>query len=166
MTRTPARFTIRLASFAERPTLIDIWRRAVIDSHRFLQVEDIRDLTPAVVDYLSLPELQLWLLCDGTNTPVGFMGLQDATVDSLFIAPEHWRQGGGTLLIDHARHLRGPLTVDVNEQNTEALDFYRALGFAVIGRSPVDSGGRPFPLLHLRQRAVGKTLREEDARMT
>lgn len=144
-------FKIRLAASQERPTLIDIWRRAVTDSHHFLQEEDIRSLAPAVHDYLTLPELQLWLLCDEANTPVGFMGLQDAAVDSLFIDPEHWRRGGGALLINHARHLEGPLTVDVNEQNTEALNFYRAMGFKVTGRSPVDSGGRPFPLLHLSQ---------------
>lgn len=139
--------------------LIDIWRRAVSASHHFLRDEDIRDLTPAVNEYLGLPELQLWVLCDTTNTPVGFMGLQDAAVDSLFIAPHHWRQGGGTLLINCARRARGPLSVDVNEQNTAALNFYRARGFEIVGRSPVDSAGRPFPLLHLRQ---PQTLPEED----
>jgi len=143
-------FTIRRASSPERPALFDIWRRSVTGSHRFLREEDVQTLTPAVHEYLSLPKLQLWVLCDPSNTPVGFMGLQDAAVDSLFIAPEHWRQGGGTLLINYARQLNGLLTVDVNEQNTGALDFYRAMGFEVIGRSPVDSAGRPFPLLHLR----------------
>jgi capsular polysaccharide biosynthesis protein len=43
------------------------------------------------------------------------------------------------------------LRVDVNEQNPEAVRFYEANGFHVIRRSPVDDGGRPFPLLHLRE---------------
>jgi putative acetyltransferase len=46
---------------------------------------------------------------------------------------------------------QGALTVDVNEQNPEALAFYRACGFTVAGRSEVDDAGRPFPLLHLRE---------------
>jgi len=41
--------------------------------------------------------------------------------------------------------------VDVNEQNPDAIKFYLAAGFTIVGRSPLDSGGRPFPLLHLRE---------------
>lgn len=40
-------------------------------------------------------------------------------------------------------------TVDVNEQNTQAVGFYARAGFTVTGRSPVDDEGRPYPLLHL-----------------
>ena len=41
------------------------------------------------------------------------------------------------------------LAVDVNEQNDDAVGFYASLGFSVVGRSPTDGGGRPFPLLHM-----------------
>ncbi|HET8946999.1 MAG TPA: GNAT family N-acetyltransferase, partial [Candidatus Polarisedimenticolia bacterium] len=34
-----------------------------------------------------------------------------------------------------------------------ALKFYKACGFEVEGRSPVDGAGRPFPLLHLKETA-------------
>ena len=51
----------------------------------------------------------------------------------------------------HARELKGELTVDVNEQNPAAVRFYEACGFVVEGRSELDSSGRPFPLLHMRQ---------------
>ena len=50
----------------------------------------------------------------------------------------------------------GPLAVDVNEQNEAALGFYRSLGFELVGRSPTDSGGRPFPLLHQKRPASGR----------
>lgn len=53
--------------------------------------------------------------------------------------------------IVRARRLKGPLAVDVNEQNPAVLHFYEALGFRVQGRSPVDGAGRPFPLLHLAE---------------
>ena len=79
------------------------------------------------------------------------MGLADDNVESLFVAPEHARRGAGRLLLEHARRLKGLLRVDVNEQNPEAVKFYEANGFQVVGRSPVDDGGRPFPLLHLRE---------------
>lgn len=57
------------------------------------------------------------------------------------------------MLLDHAARLKGALTVDVNEQNPEAVRFYEALGFELVGRSPVDDAGRPFPILHMRQSA-------------
>jgi len=151
---------------AERPGLVDLWERATAATHHFLRADDIRSLRPAVVDYLAIADLELWVLCDEYDTPVGFMGLSDAAIDSLFIAPEFARRGGGTLLVQHARRLKGPLTVDVNEQNSAALDFYRRVGFEIVGRSPVDSAGRPFPLLHLREAVAGERLDKQDVGMS
>ncbi len=42
------------------------------------------------------------------------------------------------------------LKVDVNEQNPQAVGFYEHMGFEVISRSPLDSLGKPFPLLHMQ----------------
>jgi len=39
--------------------------------------------------------------------------------------------------------------VDVNEQNDQAVGFYRKMGFTETGRSPTDDDGRPYPLLHM-----------------
>jgi len=41
------------------------------------------------------------------------------------------------------------LKVDVNEQNDQALGFYKGNGFKVISRSEMDSSGKPYPILHL-----------------
>ncbi len=62
------------------------------------------------------------------------------------------KRGGGRLLVAHAQGLSaGGLAVDVNEQSEAALGFYEALGFTVVGRSPTDAGGRPFPVLHMKR---------------
>jgi len=82
------------------------------------------------------------------------MGLGGASLEALFIEPNFIRRGGGRRLVEHARRLNGPLVVSVNEQNPKALEFYIACGFEVIARSPVDDGGRPFPLLHMRDTSV------------
>jgi putative acetyltransferase len=142
---------IRPSTPTDRDPLLDIWIRSVRATHTFLAESDIESLLPAVRDYLSSPESELWTLCSDRPTPIGFIGLADNNVESLFVAPEHARCGGGRLLLEHARRLKGPLRVDVNEQNPEAVRFYEANGFHVIGRSPVDDAGRPFPLLHLRE---------------
>lgn len=144
--------TIREARPADRAALLDIWLRSVRATHTFLTEDDIQSLLPIVRDS-ALDAMELWVLC-ADGAPVGFMGLVGAAVEALFLAPEWCRRGGGRMMIDHARRLKGPLTVDVNEQNPAAVRFYEACGFAVVGRSETDGGGRPFPLLHMRETAV------------
>ena len=142
--------TIRPAVPEDRETLLDIWLRSVRATHLFLTEDDIQALLPLVRD-AALVALELWVLCAENDAPVGFLGLSGAQVEALFLAPEWRGQGGGRLLLDHARRLKGPLTVDVNEQNPEAVGFYQHCGFRIVGRSPLDSDGRPFPLLHLSE---------------
>lgn len=141
--------TIRPAQPADHETLVNLWLRSVRASHHFLTEQDIQALLPLVHD-AALPNLELWVLEREQNV-LGFLGLAGVKVEALFLAPEHFRQGHGRRLIEFARELKGPMSVDVNEQNPEACHFYEALGFVVESRSPVDDGGRPFPLLHMRQ---------------
>jgi putative acetyltransferase len=145
--------TIREAVPGDRDTLLDIWLRSVRATHAFLTEQDIQSLLPKVRD-AALVNLELWVLCSESNCPIGFLGLSGSKVEALFLIPECLRRGGGRMLLDHARRLKGSLTVDVNEQNPEAVRFYEACGFTVIGRSDVDSNGRPLPLLHLREAPV------------
>jgi putative acetyltransferase len=42
----------------------------------------------------------------------------------------------------------GARRVDVNEQNPQALGFYRRFGFEVVSRDAVDGLGLPYPILH------------------
>lgn len=146
--------SVREARPADRATLPDIWLRSVRATHAFLGEDEIQALLPLVRDELASDELELWILSGDEDAPVGFMGLADAKVEALFLDPDHRRRGGGRLLIDHARRLKGALAVDVNEQNPEAIRFYEAVGFETVGRSPLDDAGRPYPLLHMRQRAA------------
>jgi putative acetyltransferase len=144
--------TIREATPADHPALVDLWLRSVRVTHTFLTEADVQGLLPLVREQ-ALPALELWVLEDA-GTPVGFAGLDGPKLEALFLDPDHTGRGGGRLLVEHARRLKGPLTADVNEQNPEAVRFYQTLGFRVIGRSETDSGGRPFPLLHLRDEGV------------
>ncbi|TAA46248.1 GNAT family N-acetyltransferase [Pseudoxanthomonas winnipegensis] len=139
---------IRKAGPEDHPSLLGIWEQSVRASHDFLSEQDIQSLLPLVRDH-ALPSLEVWILCDEASSPIGFMGLDDNKVEALFIAPTSFRRGGGKVMLEHARKLKGALKVDVNEQNPRAVAFYLSNGFVVFGRSPLDSQGLPFPLLHL-----------------
>ncbi len=145
---------IRLARAADYDTLVELWERSVRATHHFLTEDDIGALRSHVREALSDAALELWVLTERADVPVGFMGLVEHDIAALFLEPVHRGQGGGRRLVEHAQQLRGgSLTVDVNEQNPAARGFYEALGFVVVSRSPLDGDGRPFPLLHMRRPA-------------
>ncbi len=134
----------------DRERLFEIWRDAVARTHSFLKPDDFEEIGQQVQeDYLQ--EAQLLVAEDGTGRLVGFMGMTDAHIDSLFVDPEHHGKGVGSALVARASEAHGVLTVDVNEQNEAASGFYKRLGFIRFDRSALDDGGRPYPLLHLRR---------------
>ena len=144
---------IRAAAAADRASLLALWLASVRATHRFLAENDIQSLLPMVRD-VALPGLEVWVLEGDQGDPAAFLGLSDAHVEALFVAPAYFRRGCGKALLAHARALRGTLTVDVNEQNPDALAFYQSCGFETVGWSPLDAGGNPFPLLHLAERGA------------
>jgi putative acetyltransferase len=142
--------TIRRAKAEDRETLVDIWLRSVRATHAFLSETEIQSLLPHVREYLTSDAPELWVLCTDGGELMGFMGMAGNKMESLFLAPEYRRRGGGRRLVRHARELRGELLVDVNEQNPAAVRFYESCGFIAEGRSEMDEAGRPYPLLHMR----------------
>lgn len=140
--------TIRRAERSDRARLVHIWERSVRATHDFLGDADIAELLPQVRD-VYLDAVEVWVHEDPERGVAGFIGLSGAQVEMLFLEPSARGQGLGTRLLDHARALRGALTVDVNEQNPQAHGFYRRYGFVDTGRSDTDGQGRPFPLIHM-----------------
>jgi putative acetyltransferase len=146
---------VRRARVEDHEELVELWERSVRASHHFLTEGDIVGLRPFVREGLANDSGQLWVLLSPNDALMGFLGYADDTVEALFIDPAYHRQGGGKFLIDYAQGMstNGALAVEVNEQNEEALHFYEAQGFVVVARSPLDSDGRPFPILHMKRGA-------------
>jgi putative acetyltransferase len=141
--------SIRPATPEDHPRLLEVWLASVRATHDFLTEEDIQALYPVVRDRV-LPTLELWTLLEGAG-PIGFSALSGNKLEALFLHPDHLGQGGGRRLVEHARELKGPLLVDVNEQNPQARRFYESMGFEVFDRFETDDAGRPFPLLRMRE---------------
>ena len=148
---------VRRARPNDRDQLLEVWERSVRATHRFLAESDVLALRPLVAQELASDAVDWWVL-EASHVPIGFLGFANDTIEGLFLDPDHRGKGGGRLLVAHAQSLaNGALAVDVNEQNDDAIEFYRALGFEVAGRSATDSGGRPFPLLHMKRAAPSTT---------
>lgn len=145
----PVEIRIRPSTPADTAALAAIWHAAVGATHDFLSRQDVEDIAVMVAEHY-LPHTEVWVVLDATGAPRGFMGMSAANIDSLFIDPAFHGRGLGRALIGHARRISSQLSVDVNEQNRQALGFYLQMGFVVCGRSDTDDQGRPYPLLHMR----------------
>ncbi|MBK5548337.1 acetyltransferase [Pseudomonas sp. TH04] len=141
--------TIRPRVAADDTVLGALWERSVRATHDFLPEDDIQRLLPLVRDtYLPMPALDVWVFEDSQGL-AGFIATGGHNVEMLFIDPDRRGQGIGRQLLEHARARHDTLTVDVNEQNSQAVGFYLHYGFIQVARSPLDGEGKPFPLLHM-----------------
>jgi len=130
--------------------LVDLWEASVRATHHFLTEQDIQFFKPLIREsYLSV------LMLVGVTTPsgdlAGFIGIDGDKIEMLFIHPDYFSQGYGAMLINHAIVHMHATKVDVNEDNPGATAFYAKMGFKLVGRSPRDSAGKPFPILHMER---------------
>lgn len=141
-------FHVRPSNADDGERVLNIWRSAIDDSHDFLSTQDREAIEQEVISFL--PQAALQLAVDEQGQIAGFMLLDNSHMEALFIDPQFKRRGVGRLLVQHALKAHPHLTLDVNEQNPAAQRFYEHLGFAVQGRSELDSQGRNYPLLHMK----------------
>ncbi|HGF2151158.1 TPA: acetyltransferase [Escherichia coli] len=139
--------SIRRSRHEEGEELVAIWCRSVDATHDFLSAEYRAELEELVRSFL--PEAPLWVAVNERDQPVGFMLLSGQHMDALFIDPDVCGCGVGRMLLEHALSMAPELTTNVNEQNEQAVGFYKKVGFKVTGRSEVDDLGKPYPLLNL-----------------
>ena len=133
---------------ALKDELIEVWEKSVRSSHHFLLEEDLMYYRSRIMDtYFHSGELYV------VSHPhiVAFMGLSDEMVEMLFVLPSEKGKGYGSSLLNFAltkKHIR---KIDVNEQNTEAYQFYLRQGYKVTGKDCTDADGKPYPIIHLQK---------------
>ena len=89
---------IRASRADEAERLFEIWHSAVRATHDFVATEDLESIA-GIVREEYFPCHDFWVVADGDDRAIGFMGMTGAKVDSLFIDPAHCRQGFGTALM-------------------------------------------------------------------
>ena len=128
--------------------LIRVWEDSVRATHNFITEEDIQFYKPLILnEYFKVVNL----LCnkDEKLKINGFMGIVEDKLEMLFIDSVDFCKGIGKKLLIHAITEYKVKKVDVNEQNEQAVGFYKHMGFIVVKRSEVDPWGKNFPILFM-----------------
>ena len=129
--------------------LVTLWEASVRATHLFLspaEIAQIKTYVPQVLEQVA----HLIVAEDDTQTPVGFMGVENDRLEMLFLSPDARGKGLGRCLLQHGIQNYAVRELTVNEQNPQAVQFYEHLGFTCYKRTPCDEQGGPYPLLYLR----------------
>jgi putative acetyltransferase len=132
----------------EYKNVVELWESSVRATHHFLKEEDIEYFKPLILNtYLDAVELRC--IRNNDKKIVGFLGIANQNLEMLFIHPEYRGKGIGKTLLDYSINQLDITKVDVNEQNEQAVGFYKYYGFETIRRSKLDSSGKHYPTLHM-----------------
>lgn len=133
----------------EYQALLEIWEASVRATHDFLTEEKIQEIKQIIVEGKAFSHVDLYSFTDMEGERLGFLGLSGDKIEMLFIHPDHRGRGVGRALMHFAMYEKGITKVDVNEQNEQAVGFYKKMGFKVVKRNPLDGQGNPFPILEM-----------------
>lgn len=128
--------------------MLALWEDSVRVTHNFISEDDIAFFKPMIIEQ-AFPNVALRLIKNDQGKIQGFIGVAEQKIEMLFVLNEARGKGIGKALMLYAIEQLSANKVDVNEQNPEATEFYKYLGFVVNSRSPLDDMGKPFPILHM-----------------
>lgn len=128
--------------------LVSVWENSVKATHDFLTIEEIEKIKLYVPQALqNMKNLAIYEIDD---KPVAFIGVENKKIEMLFVLNEYRGQNIGKKLVNFAIDNLSANTVTVNEQNLQAIEFYKRLGFDTYKKTDFDEQGNHYPLLYMR----------------
>ncbi|OTG79234.1 MULTISPECIES: N-acetyltransferase [Acinetobacter] len=121
---------IRRANIHDFSELTDIWFNASVKAHDFIP-ETYWENNKIQMQNTYLPMSEVYLV-ENTSNIYGFIALVENTIAAIFVSPEQQGKGIGKLLINYAKGMRRSLELNVYQQNTSSVRFYKSVGFKVI----------------------------------
>ena len=133
--------------------LLEVWEGSVRATHLFLsndEIKSIKEYVPQALNGIA----HLMIAEDEVGRAVAVMGIEDGSLEMLFVAPEERGKGLGKRLVQYGIENYAVERLAVNEQNPQAKGFYEHMGFQVYKRTDLDEQGNPYPLLYMRRSTV------------
>lgn len=138
---------ITSAGVADCAEILDVWESSVRATHHFITEADIqyyKEHIPA-----GLTQVDLFCIRNAEGRMLAVIGIDKQMIELLFVRPEERGKGLGKQLVLYAIQTCKANKVDVNEQNKQALGFYRRMGFAVTGREEFKEE-HFYPVFHMQ----------------
>lgn len=129
--------------------MIDIWENSIRATHLFLtskEIDKIKEYVPKAIENVE----HLIIAYNNRDSSIEFMGVENKKIEMLFVKNNERGKGVGTKLIKYGITNFDINEVTVNEDNIEAIKFYKHVGFEVYNRSNVDEQGNNFLILYMR----------------
>ena len=127
-----------------------IWEDSVRASHLFLseaETQEIKAYVPQALTGVS----RLLVAERAPGQPVAFMGIEGPRLEMLFLSPAERGAGLGRQLLEYGIRHYHLQELTVNEQNPQAVGFYRHMGFETYRRTDCDEQGGPYPLVYMKR---------------
>ncbi|WP_448701308.1 GNAT family N-acetyltransferase [Mucilaginibacter sp. AW1-3] len=131
-----------------RKQIIAVWERSARATHHFVAPADL-DRYKTLVEKIDFSSFPVYCLVNA-NTVLGFIGTEGPRIETLFLDPAYIGYGFGSKLMNFALNELKANNVDVNEQNTNAVNFYSKFGFVAYDRTELDTQGGPYPILKMK----------------
>ena len=111
--------------------MVRIWYDASAIAHPFVPASFWASYKPAMKEkYLPLAENYVF---EQEGKVTGFISLVGERVCALFISPDAQGRGMGKALLEHAKALKGSLSLKVYRDNKKAILFYEKSGLKAAG---------------------------------
>ena len=130
--------------------LTAIWEDSVRATHLFLSEAEIQTIKAYVPQALTGVS-HLLVAERAQGQPVAFMGIEGPRLEMLFLSPAERGAGLGRQLLEYGIRHYHLQDLTVNEQNPQAVGFYRHMGFETYRRTDCDEQGGPYPLLYMKR---------------
>ena len=130
--------------------LTAIWEDSVRATHLFLSEAEIQTIKAYVPQALTGVS-HLLVAERAQGQPVAFMGIEGPRLEMLFLSPAERGAGLGRQLLEYGIRHYHLQELTVNEQNPQAVGFYRHMGFETYRRTDCDEQGGPYPLLYMKR---------------
>lgn len=131
-----------------REQLIAVWEKSVRATHHFVTQEEVARLKE-LVKQIDFNSYSVYCLVS-ENKVLGFLGVENHVIESLFLDPDYIGQKLGAKLMNFAINELKADKVNVNEQNSDAIQFYSKFGFVTYERTEKDEYGNDYPILKMK----------------
>ena len=120
---------IRKANEANINRVMDIWLRANLEAHNFVDPNYWKNNFAMVKQEIQSADV---FVVEIKNEIVGFAGLKEDYLAGIFFDQKVRHQGLGTELLNYLKHRYPQLILDVYQKNRAAVNFYQKNGFKII----------------------------------